>query len=349
MSRSASLFTVISTSHDQVDPDQWESFLERCPDATYFHTPEWMSLLAGSFPRWKGRVLISVDDHGEWVALLPWMETLRFGLRTNLSMPFGTFGGPVVASGCPLEAGAELCRCLRPLSWNTRGLLLTEFENRCLAWLGARDGRTVPGHAGLYNVTEGTTHVLDLSGGAQAVWAERFAPQRRRQTTCARRRGLRVRRAGSPADWLAYASIYQEVARHWHTRCRVPSGFFDRLSDNSPSRAHLWVAEHEGEIVAGNLSFFYRDQAISWSGTMRKEHASLHPAVALHHATIEEACAAGCRLYHLGPSPGLMGAARFKEQFGCETRPYRVWTALSPGGRMLERIRPSLTRSCRTV
>jgi lipid II:glycine glycyltransferase (peptidoglycan interpeptide bridge formation enzyme) len=108
----------------------------------------------------------------------------------------------------------------------------------------------------------------------------------------------------------------------------------------------LWMAEYEDQLVAGNIFFCFKGQAISWSGVMRRSHAWLHPSVALQHASIKDACTCGCREYHFGPSLSFQSVERFKEQFGSERREYRNWAALTPLGRVLERLRPAITRAC---
>lgn len=333
--------TVRRLPWDGVDPVRWNRFVVDCPDAFYFHTPEWMSLLARSFPNWRGKVLLAEDRSGEWCALLPYVCANRFGVRTVLSMPFGAFGGPLVREGCPPEALPLMCGLLlsENRAVNTRGLLVTEYGNRALQTLPAEVKRC-------FRIVHGTTQVLDLTGGAEMVWRNRFQPQRRRQASSARQRGLVVRRGEGLPDYLAYHQLYDRAAREGRYRIRPPRLFFENLARAESPHVQLWVAEHDGILVAGNLSFHYRDDAVSLSGAMRCDYAWCHPAVALHDATIREACACGCHTYHFGPSPRLPGVARFKEQFGCEEKRYSLWAAISRLGHLLEWMRPAIQRAC---
>jgi lipid II:glycine glycyltransferase (peptidoglycan interpeptide bridge formation enzyme) len=172
------------------------------------------------------------------------------------------------------------------------------------------------------------------------VWQTHFTPQRRRQVGCARRRGLRLRRAHTLDDFRAHFELYADMMRERCAQPILPYRLFEQLARCESPGVQLWVAEHAGQIIASNLAFFHGAIAISWSGAMRRAHAAYHPTVALHHATAREACAQGCRAYHLGASPGLPGVARFKEQFGCDEGQIHTWTAPSPLGQFLGRLRP---------
>lgn len=322
--------------------DHWRRFLSTCPDATFFHTPEWMSLLVNSFHDWHGKVIFAEDPSGNWQAMLPFVEVRHLGVRTVLSMPFGTFGGVLSLPACPLPALRQMCSMLqgRMTPWNYRGIMITEFKSSAMRCL-LREARQQR-----FAIFPHMTQTLDLGGGLEEVWRRRFEPQRRRQTRCARRRGLVLRRAETASDFLAYFDLFNDVSKTWEGHVRLPRLFFRNLYALQSPHVHLWIAEHKGEIVAGNIFFDYRDQAISWNGVMRRSHASLHPTVALQHASIEDACTCGCREYHFGPSLNLQTVERFKEQFGSHKREYRNWAALTPLGRILERFRPAITRAC---
>jgi len=350
---------VRSLPWDAVDRGRWESILDACPDAGWFETPEWMGILCRTFPDWRGRVLVAEDAGGRTLGILPFVIVRHFGVQTALSMPFGTAGGPLIPGAGGLEpagprspsrdnpeavddaaevAGA-LCRSfLREAApWNSRGAQMIDLENRAL--------RALPPEArSPFRLESATRLVLDLAGGPEEVRARRFEPQRRRQARCADRRGLTVTAAEGESDFADFLKLYAAVSRTWHTRCRLPRDFFEEIRRSPSPRILLLVARHGGELVAGNLAFFYRQSAVSWCGVMRKDLGDLHPAVALHAETIARACAAGCLTYDLGPSPALPRVERFKRQFGAEPAPYRSWTVLGPLGRVLERWRPALLR-----
>lgn len=328
-------------SWDDADSTEWERFLSVCPDATFFHAPEWMALLVRSFPDWHGNLLFAEDPTDGWQALLPFVEVRHLGIRTILSMPFGTFGGILALPGCPPATLKQMCFMLegRLTPWNTRGMMITEFDNNAMTCLRKEAGQR-------FTIVPQTTQVLDLGAGFENVWRNSFERQRRRQTRCARRRGLVLRRAKSITDFAAFFDLFHEVSRAWNYRIRLPKKFFRNLYESDSRHVHLWMAEFQDQLVAGNIFFSFKDQAISWSGVMRRSHAWLHPSVALQHASIEDACTCGCREYHFGPSLSFQSVERFKEQFGSEKKEYRNWAVLTPLGRVLERLRPAISRAC---
>jgi CelD/BcsL family acetyltransferase involved in cellulose biosynthesis len=334
---SANGVTIRELPWDTVDPARWESHLSRCPDATFFHTAAWMSALVDSFAGWQGRVLVAEHAAGAWHALLPYVEVHRRGLCSLQSMPFGTFGGPLATDECPDDIIAGLCDRLasRARSWRTRAVQLCEYRNRSMRRLPAAVySRFAP--------RTQVTHVLDLSGGSETVWRKRFAHQRRRQAECARRRGLTLRQTVDPADFMAYYEIYRAMTLDRSCRATLPRRLFEKLAELADERIRLWVAEIDGTMVAGNLTFVLGTVAISWNGAMLRASTAYHPAVALHHATIEDVCACGCRTYHLGASPGLPGVARFKEQFGSHPHEIGVWQVDGPLGGILDHLRAAL-------
>jgi CelD/BcsL family acetyltransferase involved in cellulose biosynthesis len=331
---------VRAVAWDAIDPLAWEDLVHACPDATWFHTREWTRLLVRSFPRWEALALVADDAEGRLRGLLPFIRVRSLGLATSLSMPYGTPGGPIVREERE-EGGIAAALCLAFLReagrWNSRGAQMTDFENRALAALDPRA-------RGGFSTEPSAVQVLSLAGGPDAVRTARFAPQRRRQARCARRRGLVVTEAERPAEVLEFADLYEEISRGWHSRCRMPRVFFERLAEGLTPRVLLLLARYDGRLVAGNLAFLQGGSAISWCGVMRRDRGDLHPAVVLHEEAIARACAAGCRFYDFGPSPGLPRVDRFKREFGTEPRTMRRWTALAPLGRILEHVRPALLR-----
>jgi hypothetical protein len=339
---------------DEIEVEQWRAFLSASSQGTFFHTPDWMDLLIHSFPAWEGFVAIAEDEAGRWLAILPAIRVARLGMHGIHSMPFGTFGGPIAPDAIahdaiPIDpittdaiasdAVVSLCDALLSIGHSpaSRGVVLTTYRNPSIARReGVLGDRFTRGRV--------RTQILELAGGYPEVWLEHCDHQRRRQARCGERRGVAVRRGSSIDDFRACCAIYEEGSRDWDRRQRVGLPFFERLSEMDPEHVRLWVAEVDGRIVAGNVSFIYGDLAISWIGTMLRTYRSYHPAVALHRASIRDACDVGCREYHFGPSPGLESVARFKGQFGAQWGQYDTWAALSPLGRLIARIRPKSRR-----
>ena len=176
----------------------------------------------------------------------------HMGVRTTLSMPTGTFGGPLVPGTDLSTIAGALCRAFLDdaAGWNSRGGQIVEFGNRALGSLP----ETV---RCCFRYLSRTTQVLNLDGGIECVRNDRFEAQRRRQARCARRRGLIVTQAREAADFLEYADLYEEVIRGWDSGWRPSRSFFLHLGRTSLPGVLLLLARHDGQVVAGNLAFLY--------------------------------------------------------------------------------------------
>jgi lipid II:glycine glycyltransferase (peptidoglycan interpeptide bridge formation enzyme) len=179
-------------------------------------------------------------------------------------------------------------------------------------------------------------HILDLEGGFEYVWSKRFKKKTRTAVRKAEQAGLvvecdttgrlmpiffdlylrwierRARESGMPlrmARWLAQREEplrkYQLVAEHLGDACRV------------------WVAWLDGQPAAASIELFQGIHVTSWRATSDKELAGpAHANDLIQKLTIEDACRAGCRYYHMGESGGVRSLMHFKERFGAEPRQY---------------------------
>ncbi|HEU5348992.1 MAG TPA: GNAT family N-acetyltransferase, partial [Ktedonobacterales bacterium] len=78
----------------------------------------------------------------------------------------------------------------------------------------------------------------------------------------------------------------------------------------------------EGKPAASIIVLHHASNASYWRGAMDKDIADPSRAnFLLHRRSIEDACARGCRYYHMGESGDSGSLAYFKEGFGAE--PYR--------------------------
>jgi hypothetical protein len=201
--------------------------------------------------------------------------------------------------------------------------------------------RLQPGHltAGAWNAIQppagvtigsGRTHVLDLEGGYERVWKERFKSETRSGARKAERAGLDVEFDATGRLIPAFYDMYMGwIARRARERS-LPGWIMQRHARNQESlrkyqavaealgdRCRTWIARLDGEPVAGLIMLVHRDHAFYWRGCSSREQASRTRAnVLLQRLAIEEACAAGCRWYNMGQSGGVASLEHFKTRFG---------------------------------
>jgi hypothetical protein len=174
-------------------------------------------------------------------------------------------------------------------------------------------------------------HVLDLDGGFDRVWSERFQPAMRRAVRKAERSGLTVERdtAGN------LTSTFYEVSRLWmddkSRETRLPPWLLARTVAGRAEPVELfravalelgdacrqWVAWHSGVPVAAMITLVHGEHALFWRGYSVKSVAGpLRANNLLQKMAIEDACDSGCRYYAMGESGGVESLERYKESFG---------------------------------
>ncbi len=295
------------------DPAAWEDLVAKAPGATVFHTAAWARLWEEEWPdaRWEA---VALEEGEGYAAAIGAIVRRRGPARVLYSMPFATYGGPLVRAGHPDPAGARRA-LLEAWAGEARrwGVLRSE-----LAWYGGLRGEIPEGLGAL----EGFTHVLPLTPDLDALW-EGFAPSTRRLVRQAQESGLAIhavereeelrvfydlavetvrRRGGSPKPYSLYARIFSSL---------VPAGL---------ARYHL--VHHGEEAVAGSLHFFHEGSAFSWLPVSRERHWHLRPNNFLIARLLETLAEAGYLEYNFGASPpDAAGLIRFKEGWGAKPRP----------------------------
>src|SRR5438445_13553823 len=84
---------VVVRPFDHGDTRQWDEFVARCPEATFFHRVGWRAIIEDIF-RHRCHYLIA-ERGGAWSGVLPLCEIKSriFG-HALVSLPFAVYGGP---------------------------------------------------------------------------------------------------------------------------------------------------------------------------------------------------------------------------------------------------------------
>lgn len=183
-------------------------------------------------------------------------------------------------------------------------------------------------------VPEGTTviprraHLLNLDGGWDAVWSNRFTSSRRRGVRHAERSGVTVERGTSGQFLTEFYSLLTLATTRWarmqheprwltlqRLRRRDPLRKFEAIASTLGERFRIWLAYVDGRPVAG-LVVLQGVNAYYFRGAMDERMKSYGANNLLMSRSIEDACAAGCQNYYLGDTGWSPSAADFKERFG---------------------------------
>jgi hypothetical protein len=329
--------------------DRWQEVLATDPNALVFQTPKWIDCVCRFGPYEDSSRLYEFADGRRLVLPMVRRRNLPGPLTSEASLPpTWNPGGIVAPGGARAEdlvavlgdlADRRILRiCLRP------GPLDAD------AWARARPPDAV--------VVPRLAHVLELDGGFDRVWSQRFKTTARTAVRKAERAGLTVERDTSGRLVRVLYELFElsleRWARHQHEPLRFarwrrrrvdPIRKFQIIAETLGDACRIWVARHDGQPAAamlvlqdGNASYVRGMMDIELAGPTRANYL-------LHRLAIEEACEAGCRYYDMGETGSSHSLAQFKTRFGARPYPYAEYhlerlpiTALDARARRLAKL-----------
>jgi len=177
------------------------------------------------------------------------------------------------------------------------------------------------------------TVLVDLREPMESIM-EQMKPKWRYNARLALKKGVTVRSAGVEELDVFY-ELLKETARRdgiaIHNKEYYRALFEESLSPNNSSllippsslKITLYLAGHEGDVLAGIVTLFRGRDAVYLYGASSEEKRSLMAPYALQLKAMEDAKAFGCEVYDLfgippdeDPSHPMAGLYRFKTGFG---------------------------------
>jgi lipid II:glycine glycyltransferase (peptidoglycan interpeptide bridge formation enzyme) len=162
------------------------------------------------------------------------------------------------------------------------------------------------------------TVLLDLTQGMDSL-IEKMKPKWRYNAGLALKKGVTVRRAGAEDTGVFYGLLKETAGRDGI----AIHGFEYYREILLDAAVRLYLAEHEGEAIAGVVTLFRGKEAHYLYGASSGKKRSLMAPYALQLKAMEDAGDAGCGEYDLfgippseDPSHPMAGLYRFKTGFG---------------------------------
>jgi CelD/BcsL family acetyltransferase involved in cellulose biosynthesis len=299
----------------------WRALVDTSPSVQLMQTPQWQDCMCALAPYEDASRLYETPDGRQIVVPLVRHRRSLAGAPLEASTPHPwDHGTPLVSGGARAEDLAELINDLgsrRVLRTTLRMVLSDAESSACESAAPPHTFREITRH-----------HVLDLSGGFDAVWNHRFTSKVRSASRKALRRGVRVESDAGDRLMPAFAELYRKsvdrwaadrgepiFVRRWLTARRAPLSAFAEAARRLRDHCRVWIAFHDGRPVAGTIILTHGDQVTYWKGAMDKQRvAGTGANELLHRCAIEQACASGGRSYFMGPS-----LDRYKRSFGTTT------------------------------
>ena len=292
---------------------EWVAHHEACPWATFFHGPGWAAAWSDAT---DGLVapdphLVEFDDGASAVLVFSWRQKLGGLVRTALSTPGETYGGWVSADPLGPDHARLLGRKLAELTGNLRWRL-NPFDPQAPLFLERRDA------------SPDETLYVDVDVGFDVVRAG-CTKGHRSAATKAAREGVTVRVGRRPEDWRAYEELVADTLRRWGEGAQViryPDGLLQALARRGGDEVRLWLAEKDGEALAGAVCLYGPQHVAYWHGAARADALKLRPVNLLLLEAMRHACEQPqLRTFDMGSSGPLEGVAAFKRSFGARPLP----------------------------
>lgn len=278
------------------EPDfaQWDTFVDRSPEATFFHRAGWKTVMDSAFGH--PTFYLYAERNGEIEGILPLgqIKSLLFG-NTLAAMPFCVYGGIVSAND---EAASALSKAACDLADRLKVDAL-ELRNQ------KPSGQPWPTKE-LY-VTFRKEIDPDPEANMKAI------PRKQRAMV---RKGIK---AGLVCEadkgWQRFYKIYSESVRNLGTPV-FPVKLFRTLLQVFGDDCRTLMITHEGRDVAGVMSFYFRDEVLPYYAGSIAEARSLKANDFMYWELMRRSAEEGIRIFDYGRSKVGTGSYSFKKNWG---------------------------------
>jgi len=303
---------------------EWDDAWCNCPYSTYFHGREWAEIWADYS---HGRIVpdplgVTLSDGTRIVLPFSKEKIFRGFARRHISSPAGTFGGWLANVSLDEQQQTLLMR------------LITKRYPDLIWRFNPYEKVLHPG--GLGCMTEGETHALELSIGFEEIyrgWTKGHASAARK----ARKAGVEISIAETSDDWKSYFGVYEDSLIRWgeNTTSTYSWHLFDTILQRASPNVRLWLARHDGLVIAGALCFYSPTHVVYWHGAALSSHFELRPVNLLIYEAIRDAAERGFRWFDFNPSGALEGVKAFKRSFGAAPLASNVLVLTSVGQKII--------------
>lgn len=282
------------------DARPWDSFVNGCASATFFHLSSWKRVIERAFGH-KTHYLIA-ERAGVITGVLP-LTHIRSALFGSalISNAFAVQGGPAAADDESREAldsaAARLMDELRVPTLEMRG-----FAAERSTWETKSD---------LYAIFRRPLQP-SVEANLKAV------PRKQRAMI---RKGIQNGlRSEIDSDVDRLYRIYAESVRNLGTPVFGKS-YFRILLEEFAGACNIVTVMTDDQPVASVLNFYFRDEVLPYYGGGKAAARALAANDFMYWEVMRRACERGCRLFDFGRSKIGTGAYAFKRNWGFESTP----------------------------
>lgn len=279
--------------------EQWDAFVEACPEATFFHRAGWKTVIEKAFGHRTHYLL--AERNGTIVAVLPLTEikSRLFG-HSLISNAFCVYGGIAATdeeSRNALDSHAQaLARELNVghLEYRQRNAFHSDWESRDLYF------------------TFRKPIDQDLEQNMLAI------PRKQRAMV---RKGIKnglISELDSGVD--RFFSLFSDNVKR-HGTPALPKRYFSLLREVFGKDCEILSVLHDGQLISSVLTFYFRDEVLPYYAGDRAEARHLAANDFKYWELIRMGCERGYRLFDYGRSKRGTGQYDFKMNWGFEPTP----------------------------
>ncbi|MDD5034956.1 MAG: FemAB family PEP-CTERM system-associated protein [Methylococcaceae bacterium] len=281
------------------DKSRWDSFVDSCAEATFFHKSGWRDVIQTAFGHPSHYLYAEENGAIQGVMPLGHVKSLLFG-NSLISSPFAVYGGAVANTEQAREAlERRACELAHELQ-------VDHLEMRNLRPSGS--SRPVKD---LY-VTFRKTIDPDPEKNLAAI------PRKQRAMV---RKGI-----GSNLSSVIDTTVdrlydtYAESVRNLGTPV-FSKKLFQTLKAVFGDDCEILSIEYQGRVVSSVMNFYFRDEVLPYYGGGTAEARDLYANDFMYWEVMRRACERGVRVFDYGRSKQGTGSYRFKTHWGFEPTP----------------------------
>lgn len=297
---------------------RWLEYIQSKPEATIFHHPSWLKVLAESYGYHPFVIAVS-DSTGQITAGLPAIEIRsRLKGRRWVSLPFTDYCAPLYNNP---ESLSQLTNDLAVL-YQTGSVPTIQVR-----W-------ELPPHAAIQSHTAYYLHTLSLHSDPTLV-LEGFKRTHRQNIGTAEERGVVIKWGTEPEHLRQFYAMQLETRRRKGIPVQ-PQKFFDLLWKEilTQGLGFVLLAYRDAQCLAGGL-FLHWQQTLTYKyAASIGEEQQVRPNNLLSWTAMRWGCENGYTVFDLGRTElENTGLRRFKSGWGAKESPlpYSALSAKSPG------------------
>jgi len=282
------------------DERQWDAFIEKSPDATFFHRAGWKKVIETAFSHRAYFFYAEVAGEIKGVLPLVHINSRLFGSSLS-SLPFCVYGG-VVAEDEMIrqmleQAAIELAQKL--------GVESLEFRNQ------SQQHEDWPAKRELY-VTFRKEIDPDPEQNLKNI------PRKQRAMV---RKGIK---AALESSWDENVDHFYDAYSQSVHALGTPvfsKRYFQILKEVFAADCRILTITKDDRLIASVMNFYFRDQVLPYYGGGTAEARAVKGNDFMYWEVMRQSCEQGIRVFDYGRSKVGTGSYSFKKNWGFEPQP----------------------------